>query len=237
MKIVSWNVNGLKSILKKGKLNDVLVYDAILLQETRTDEVPEMFSNFSFPAKRKGYSGVMTILKEQPKNVIKGLGIPEFDDEGRVITVDLGNFYLINAYFPRAGDGLSRLDFKLSFDNEFEKFIDSLRKEKPVIACGDFNAVTDLEKDSTSKNERVPGLSPPERAWINHILQKGYVDTFRLLYPDKIEYTWRSYRHKGTMMRLDYCIVSEELKNKVKDFQVLKIEGSDHYPILLDIEI
>ena len=240
MKIVSWNVNGLKSILKKGKLNEVLVYDAILLQETRTNEILEIFSNFvviSFPSKRKGYSGVMTVLKEQPKNVIKGIGIPEFDDEGRVITVDLGNFYLINAYFPRAGDNLSRLDFKLNFDNEFEKFMDTLRKEKPVIACGDFNAVTDLEKDSTSKNERVPGLSPPERAWVNHILQKGYIDTFRLLYPDKIEYTWRSYRHKGTMMRLDYCIVSEELKSKVKDFQVLKIEGSDHYPILLEIEI
>jgi len=242
MKIVSWNVNGLKSITKKGKLDEVLKYDAILLQETRTEEIPQDllskgFTVISFPAKRKGYSGVMTILKTQPKNVFKGIGITEFDDEGRVITVELDKFYLINAYFPRAGDGLSRLDFKLSFDNEFEKFMDALRKEKPVIACGDFNAVTDLKKDSTTWNERLPGLSPKEREWVNNILQKGYVDAFRLLYPDKIEYTWRSYRHEGTMMRLDYCIVSEELKSKVKDFQILKIEGSDHYPIRLEIEI
>jgi len=241
MKIVSWNVNGLKAINRKGGLDDILMYDAILLQEIRSNDLPldlllRGLTLIPFPAKKKGYSGVMTILKEKPKNVIKGLGITEFDDEGRTVTVELKNFYLINAYFPRAGDGLSRLDFKLSFDNEIEKFMDKLRKEKPVIICGDFNAVTD-RRDSSFWDETTPGLSPKEREWMNHILQKGYVDAYRLINPDKIEYTWRSYRFKNRAMRIDYCLVSEELKNNIKNCKVLKIQGSDHYPILLEIEV
>lgn len=241
MKIISWNVNGLRAINRKRGLDDVLIYDAILLQEIRSSDLPldlllKGLTLISFPAKKKGYSGVMTILKEKPKNVVKGLGIPEFDDEGRVITVDLDKFYLINAYFPRAGDDLSRLNFKLNFDNEIEKFMDKLRGEKPVVICGDFNAVTD-RRDSTFWDESTPGLTPKEREWMNHILQKGYIDAYRLINPNKIEYTWRSYRFKNMAMRIDYCLVSEELKNNIKDCKILKLEGSDHYPILLEIEV
>ncbi|BFH72415.1 exodeoxyribonuclease III [Sulfurisphaera javensis] len=241
MKIVSWNVNGLKAITKKGALESVLSYDAILLQEIRSSDLPldllmSGYNIVSFPAKKKGYSGVMTLVKEKPKSVVKGLNQKEFDEEGRTVTVELSNFYLINAYFPRAGDGLSRLDFKIAFDKKIEEFMDELRKTKPVIICGDFNAVVE-RRDSSFWDENEPGLSPKEREWMAHILSKGYVDAYRFKNPNKIEYSWRSYRFKWKAMRIDYCIVSEELKDKIKDCKILNIEGSDHYPILLEIDV
>lgn len=241
MKIVSWNVNGLKAINRKGGLEEILRYDAILLQEIRSSDIPldlilRGLNLIPFPAKKKGYSGVMTILKTKPKNVIKGLGVKEFDEEGRTVTVELDKFFLINAYFPRAGDDLSRLEFKISFDKTIEEFMENLRKEKPVIICGDFNAVVE-RRDSSFWDENEPGLSPKEREWMNHILQKGYVDAYKLINPNKVEFTWRSYRFKSKAMRIDYCLASEELKGDIKDCKILDIQGSDHYPILLDIEV
>ncbi|QIW24812.1 exodeoxyribonuclease III [Sulfolobus sp. S-194] len=241
MKIVSWNVNGLKAITRKGALEAVLNYDAILFQEIRSSDLPldllmSGFNIASFPAKKKGYSGVMTLTREKPKSVIKGLNVKEFDEEGRTVTVELEKFYLINAYFPRAGDGLSRLDFKIYFDSKIEEFMDQLRKTKPIIICGDFNAVVE-RRDSSFWDENEPGLSPKEREWMNHILKKGYIDAYRFINPTKIEYSWRSYRFKWKAMRIDYCLVSEELKDKIRDCKILNISGSDHYPILLEIEV
>ena len=242
MKIVTWNVNGLKAITRKGSLDEVLKYDVIMLQEIRTSDLPLdlLFSGLtieSFSAKKKGYSGVMTLTRYKPMNVIKGLNVEEFDEEGRVLTLEFEKLFLINSYFPRAGDELKRLDFKIKFDKTVEEFMMKLRERKPVIICGDFNAVRD-RKDSSFWDEREPALTPQEREWLNHVINDlGFIDAYKLVNPNKNEFTWRSYRFKWKAMRIDYCLVSSELKNEIKNCGVLKIEGSDHYPLLLELNI
>lgn len=238
MKIVSWNVNGLKAITRKGALEKIVKdYDVILLQEIRSNDLPldlllSGLNISAFPSKKKGYSGVMSISKQKPLSVIKGLGIEEFDSEGRVLTLEFQKFYIINAYFPRAGDGLVRLDFKIKFDNAIENYALRLRENKSVIICGDFNAVRS-KKDSSFWDETEPGLTPQEREWLNNFIKKGFVDCAEKT--SRMEYTWRSYKFKWKAMRIDYCLVSEELAPKIVDFQVLKIEGSDHLPIMVEL--
>ncbi|MEJ2777938.1 exodeoxyribonuclease III [Stygiolobus sp. RP850M] len=238
MKIVSWNVNGLKAITRKGALEKIVKdYDVILLQEIRSNDVPldlliSGLNILAFPSKKKGYSGVMSISKPKPLSVIKGLGIEEFDSEGRVLTLEFQKFYIINAYFPRAGDGLVRLDFKIKFDNAIENYALRLRENRSVIICGDFNAVRS-KKDSSFWDETEPGLTPQEREWLNNFIKKGFVDCAEKT--SRMEYTWRSYKFKWKAMRIDYCLVSEELAPKIVDFQVLKIEGSDHLPIMVEL--
>ncbi|AHC50648.1 exodeoxyribonuclease III [Sulfolobus acidocaldarius SUSAZ] len=240
MKILSWNVNGIKAILRKGALQRVINdYDITMLQEIRTNEIPLDIalsgSNlFPFPSKKKGYSGVLTISKIKPVSVIKGLGINEFDEEGRVITIELDDYFIINAYFPRAGDDLNRLDYKIKFDLEIEKFMLELRRRKPVILCGDLNVARD-KIDSTFWDEKEPGLTSEERGWINKILSTDFVDSYRFVNGNKIEYSWKSYLEKWKAMRIDYCIVSSEIKDRIKDSKIIKIEGSDHYPVYLEI--
>jgi exodeoxyribonuclease-3 len=242
VKIVTWNVNGLKAITRKGSLDEVLKYDVVMLQEIRTSDLPLdlLFSGLtieSFSAKKKGYSGVMTLTRYKPINVIKGLNVEEFDEEGRVLTLEFEKLILINSYFPRAGDELKRLDFKIKFDKTVEEFMMKLRERKPVIICGDFNAVRD-RKDSSFWDEREPALTPQEREWLNHVINDlGFIDAYNLVNPNKNEFTWRSYRFKWKAMRIDYCLVSSELKNEIKNCEVLKIEGSDHYPLLLELNI
>jgi len=238
LKIVSWNVNGLKAITRKGALEKIVKdYDVILLQEIRSNDVPldlliSGLNISAFPSKKKGYSGVMSISKPKPLSVIKGLGIEEFDSEGRVLTLEFQKFYIVNAYFPRAGDGLVRLDFKIKFDNAIENYALRLRENKSVIICGDFNAVRS-KKDSSFWDETEPGLTPQEREWLNSFIKKGFVDCAEKT--SRMEYTWRSYKFKWKAMRIDYCLVSEELAPKIVDFQVLKIEGSDHLPIMVEL--
>lgn len=238
MKIVSWNVNGLKAITRKGALEKIVKdYDVILLQEIRSNDVPldlliSGLNILAFPSKKKGYSGVMSISKPKPLSVIKGLGIEEFDSEGRVLTLEFQKFYIINAYFPRAGDGLVRLDFKIKFNNAIENYALRLRENKSVIICGDFNAVRS-KKDSSFWDETEPGLTPQEREWLNNFIKKGFVDCAEKT--SRMEYTWGSYQFKWKAMRIDYCLVSEELAPKIVDFQVLKIEGSDHLPIMVEL--
>jgi exodeoxyribonuclease-3 len=238
LKIVSWNVNGLKAITRKGALEKIVKdYDVILLQEIRSNDVPldlliSGLNILAFPSKKKGYSGVMSISKPKPLSVIKGLGIEEFDSEGRVLTLEFQKFYIINAYFPRAGDGLVRLDFKIKFNNAIENYALRLRENKSVIICGDFNAVRS-KKDSSFWDETEPGLTPQEREWLNNFIKKGFVDCAEKT--SRMEYTWRSYKFKWKAMRIDYCLVSEELAPKIVDFQVLKIEGSDHLPIMVEL--
>ncbi|WP_243675255.1 exodeoxyribonuclease III [Vulcanisaeta distributa] len=179
----------------------------------------------------------MTLTKIRPISVIKGLGIREFDAEGRVITVELNDLYIVNAYFPRAGDDLSRLSFKISFCTAIERFLIDLRSRKPVIACGgDFNIARD-RVDSSFWDEKHPGLTPEERAWLNQFLKEGFIDTFRELHPSAKVFTWRSYRERWRAMRIDYCIVSEELRGgKVAKAEVLSdVEGSDHVPVMIEI--
>ncbi|ADX81474.1 exodeoxyribonuclease III [Saccharolobus islandicus] len=246
MKIVSWNVNGIRAALKKNLIDFIEnnMFEVIMFQETKGDIVPLDFimmgyEVISFPAKRKGYSGVMTLTKLKPINVIKGLQIKEFDDEGRTVTLELKDFYVINAYFPRAGDNLERLDFKLKFNNEIENFVLKLRKAKPVILCGDFN-IAHQNIDGAFSDPTIPGLTPQERSWFSHFLSLGFIDTFRYLHPNVRKYSWWSYmgkaREKNLGLRLDYCIVSEELKDRIKMADILiDIQGSDHAPIILEL--
>ncbi|ACP34255.1 exodeoxyribonuclease III Xth [Sulfolobus islandicus Y.G.57.14] len=246
MKIVSWNVNGIRAALKKNLIDFIEnnMFEVIMFQETKGDIVPLDFimmgyEVISFPAKRKGYSGVMTLTKIKPINVIKGLQIKEFDDEGRTVTLELKDFYVINAYFPRAGDNLERLDFKLKFNNEIENFVLKLRKAKPVILCGDFN-IAHQNIDGAFSDPTIPGLTPQERSWFSHFLSLGFIDTFRYLHPNVRKYSWWSYmgkaREKNLGLRLDYCIVSEELKDRIKMADILiDIQGSDHAPIILEL--
>jgi len=246
VKIVSWNVNGIRAALKKNLIDFIEnnMFEVIMFQETKGDIVPLDFimmgyEVISFPAKRKGYSGVMTLTKIKPINVVKGLQIKEFDDEGRTVALELKDFYVINAYFPRAGDNLERLDFKLKFNNEIENFVLKLRKAKPVILCGDFN-IAHQNIDGAFSDPTIPGLTPQERSWFSHFLSLGFIDTFRYLHPNVRKYSWWSYmgkaRDKNLGLRLDYCIVSEELKDRIKMADILiDIQGSDHAPIILEL--
>jgi exodeoxyribonuclease-3 len=242
LEIVTWNVNGLRAINRKGSLDEVMKFDAVMLQEIRTEVVPlnVLMSGYaisSFPAKKKGYSGVMTLTREKPQKVVKGIGMKEADEEGRVITVDLGKLYLVNAYFPRAGENLERLQFKVEFDKAIESFLEKLASEKPTVICGDFNAVFD-KRDSTVWDESWPGLTPQERGWLNHMVsEKGWIDVFRKVNGDAIAYTWRSYLRKDLAMRIDHCLASNDLESRIVKAEVLKVEGSDHYPLYVKLEV
>ncbi len=230
--------------MKKGSLEKLLGtgnYDVVLLQEIRSSgDIPLTimslgYEAYSFPAERRGYAGVMTLIKMHPISIIKGLGVKEFDAEGRVITVEFNDLYIVNAYFPRAGDDLSRLSFKLSFCGAIEKFLNNLRSRKPVIICGDLNIARD-RIDSSFWDEKHPGLTLEERSWLNQFLKEGFIDAFRELHPNAKVYTWRSYRERWRAMRIDYCIVSEELRSRIKKAEILtELEGSDHVPVMIEV--
>lgn len=242
MKVLSWNVNGLRSISRKGVLSIVKDYDVVMLQEIRSqdltfDVLEAGFEVYAFPAARKGYSGVLTMSRSKPLKVIKGLGVYEFDVEGRVLTLEFDKAYLINAYFPRAGDDLSRLSFKLRFCEAFIGFVKGLMATKPVVACGDFNVARD-RLDSSFWDEKHPGLTREERECFSKILGEGLVDSFRLIHPNARVYSWRSFRERWRAMRIDYCLVSEGVKDRVSSAEILtNVQGSDHYPVALLIDL
>ncbi|BFI73115.1 exodeoxyribonuclease III [Nanoarchaeota archaeon] len=249
MKIISWNINGLKAMMKKGLVDIIkkLNADFYLFQEIKSKDIPITFQLlgykvYSFPAEKKGYSGVMTLAKYDPLNVYYGINNKKFDIEGRVLTLEYENFYLINVYFPNAGqDTLKRLDFKLEFDKEFENYILSLKK--PCIICGDFNvAHKDIDIYAPDKFRRYAGFTDEERQWFDHFLSLGFIDTFRYINGDIIKYSWFSprgnMREKNLGWRIDYCVVSKELKEKIKNADILyDIYGSDHLPVVLEIDI
>ncbi|MGB9674538.1 MAG: exodeoxyribonuclease III [Nanopusillaceae archaeon] len=246
MKIISWNINGLKAMIKKGLLDmmKILNADFYLFQEIKTKDIPLPFKMnyfvYSFPAKEKGYSGVMTLTKIKPLNVIYGIGESKFDDEGRVLTLEYDSFYLINVYFPNAGqDTLKRLDFKLEFDKKFEEFVLSLKK--PCIICGDFNvAHKEIDIYDPNRFRRYAGFTDEERQWFDHFLSLGFIDTFRYIKGNIIKYSWFPYfieaRKKNLGWRIDYCVVSKDIIDKVKDADILyDFYGSDHLPVVLEI--
>ncbi|BCU67731.1 exodeoxyribonuclease III [Sulfolobales archaeon HS-7] len=242
IRILSWNVNGFKSIARKGFDDVVTGYDIIMIQEARTNEVPLMleYNVYLFPAEKKGYSGVMTFSRFPPKRVIKGIG-EEFDREGRVLTLEFEKFFAVNAYFPRAGDNLSRLKYKMEFNYAIEKFLINLRREKEVIICGDFNAILE-DWDAAYINPTLPGQTPEERSWLRHILEQGFIDTFRVFHRERDRYTWWSYvtkaRERNEGWRIDYCLVSEGLRDDLKYANILeKVTGSDHAPIYLELDL
>jgi len=244
MKLLSWNVNSLRTAINKGLLNLIKTqeYDVLMFQEVKTNQVPLDFSSYKVflnPAKKKGYSGVMTLTKTEPLSVKFGMGIHEFDDEGRMITCEFSDFNVINVYFPNAGEGLKRLDFKLSFNKAFEQYVNSL--PKPSIICGDFNvAHEEIDIARPKDNVNHAGFTPQEREWFHHFLGMGFVDTYRMFVKEGGHYSWWSYRfharEKNIGWRIDYCVISEKLKDRVTSADILEnVMGSDHAPVTLDI--
>ncbi|MFH0868617.1 MAG: exodeoxyribonuclease III [archaeon] len=257
MKIISWNVAGLRACIKKGCLDFIRKEgaDVYCFQEVKSEDVPfiEGYEVHNFPAKKKGYSGVLVYIKtgkdafskfEKPHDKIsveKGIGIDEFDNEARVITVDFSDFYLINVYFPHSSRDLSRLNFKLRFNKTFADYCKNLEKKKPLIIAGDFNVAHDeIDLANPKQNMKNAGFTPGERFWFTDFLKSGLVDTFRIFTQGNGHYTWWSYRFnvraRNIGWRVDYFLVSEKLRSKVKNSRILKdVMGSDHCPIELEI--
>ncbi len=254
MKIVSWNVNGLRALYKKGAFNDIFEIDPdiICLQETKAhpEQLPEevrspfgYFAYFDHSKVKKGYSGVAIFSKIKPEKIEYGIGISKFDDEGRTLVAYYKDFILLNIYFPNGGGGQDRLDFKMEYYEEFLKFIDKLKKAgKNIIFCGDVNtAHNEIDLARPKDNEDHTGFLPIERKWIDKVISHGYIDTFRKFHPKKIQYSWWDMktfaRDRNVGWRLDYFFVSDSLENKIKKAEILdNIFGSDHCPVLLEIK-
>lgn len=248
MKIVSWNVNGLRAVLKKDFLESYkkLKPDIICLQETKLqkDQIPSEIldlTNYNYwhCAKKKGYSGTAVLSKIEPIKVSYGIGSSEHDEEGRCITLEYDNFYLVNAYVPNAQPELKRIDFRTSFEEKLLKHLNRLDKKKPIIYCGDLNvAHEEIDLKNPKANVGMPGFSNEEREMFSTLVKKNYNDVFRTMYNDKIEYTWWSYRanarENNVGWRIDYFIVSKRFMESIKDIKHHnEIMGSDHCPIEL----
>lgn len=253
MKLVSWNVNGLRSVHRNGYWDAFLALnpDVFCLQETKAEaeqlpsevrETPGFYSIFSHSKIKKGYSGVALYTKEKPVKDIFGMGIPEFDDEGRIVGAEFSDFFLINVYFPNGGQGPKRLDYKLRFYDAFLLWIEELRKIKPVIFCGDVNTAHEaIDLARPKENEQNTGFLPEERAWIDEVVRLGYIDTFRTKYPEKSgAYSYWDMktraRDRNVGWRIDYFFVSGELRTRVVSADIHSdIFGSDHCPISLTL--
>lgn len=254
MKIVSWNVNGLRSLAKDGYWESFLKGvkpDIFCLQETKAN--PEQLSEeflspagysafFSSCQIKKGYSGVALYSKVEPLKVIYGMGIKEFDQEGRLVGAEYEDFWLVNAYFPNGGQGPERLDYKMRFYDAFLKFIEKLRKEKPVIFCGDVNtAHEEIDLARPKENEENTGFLPEERAWIDEVVAAGYIDSYRHFHPHTNEaYTfWDMKTHsrdRNVGWRIDYFFISRNLRPRLKNaFIQPEVLGSDHCPVGIEL--
>ncbi|MCY0851478.1 MAG: exodeoxyribonuclease III [Thermoplasma acidophilum] len=247
-KFLSWNVNGLRAAVKNGAVSVFKEgdYFGIALQETKADStsVPEEMYHLGYylynnPAKKKGYSGTMSLVKEKPIDVSYGFE----NDEGRILNLEFDKFYFINVYFPNAQHGLTRLDMKLDFDEKFLEYSNELRKKKPLIICGDFNvAHEEIDIARPKDNENNAGFTKEERGWMTKFLDSGYVDTYRIFVKDGGHYSWWSYRFnaraKNIGWRIDYFVVSDDIKDKVKKAEILEtVTGSDHAPVTLEVDL
>jgi exodeoxyribonuclease-3 len=248
MKLITWNVNGLRACMNKGFADFMQQADADIfcIQETKMQREQ---STFEFPgyheywnsAVKKGYSGTAIFTKEEPENVTYGLGIEEHDQEGRVITAEYPGFILVNVYTPNSQRGLVRLDYREKWEDAFQDYVSKLAEKKPVIVCGDLNvAAQPIDLKNPDSNHKNAGFSDQERAKFQQFLQHGFVDSFRSLYPDKEgAYTWWSYmfkaRERNAGWRIDYFLVSENGKNHIQDVVIHnEVFGSDHCPVELD---
>lgn len=249
MRFISWNVNGLRAVVKKG-FEDIfwsLDADFVCLQETKLQEgqinldLPGYESYWCY-AEKKGYSGTAIFTRRTPLSVSYNLGIPEHDSEGRVITLEYEDFYLVCVYTPNSQDGLRRLDYRMSWEDDFRDYLCELDKLKPVIVCGDMNvAHEEIDLKNPATNHLNPGFSDEEREKFTELLDAGFIDTFRSLYPDRTDaYSWWSYRaaarQRNVGWRIDYFVVSERLRGNIKDAYILpEVMGSDHCPVGLDM--
>ncbi len=250
MKFISWNVNGFRACLAKGFADFFSEIDAdfVCLQETKMQlgqaefETPNHFQ-YWYSAEKKGYSGTAIFAKKEPLSVSYGIGIPEHDTEGRAITLEYEDFYLLCVYTPNAQKELARLSYRMAWEDALRAYIQSLDEKKPVIYCGDLNvAHEEIDLKNPKTNHKSAGFSDEERAKFTELLSAGFTDTFRALYPDKVEYSWWSYmmkaREKNVGWRIDYFVVSNRIFEKVKDSFILgSVMGSDHCPVGIEIEI
>ena len=251
MKLISWNVNGLRACLKKDFLTAFASLDADIfcLQETKLQhhagdlelDLPG-YHQFWNSAEKKGYSGTAVFTKTEPLSVTYGLGIEEHDHEGRVITAEYPDFYLVCCYTPNSQDGLKRLDYRMTWEDDFRAYLRKLDETKPVILCGDLNvAHEEIDLKNPKTNHRNAGFTDEERGKMTERLGAGFSDSYRTLYPEKVEYSWWSYRfkarEKNTGWRIDYFIVSSRLMERVEDAKIhTEIFGSDHCPVELDLK-
>lgn len=249
MKFISWNVNGFRACMGKGFASffDEQDADFFCVQETKmhegqTDFRPDGYYQYWNSAEKKGYSGTAVFTKHEPISVRYGIGIEEHGKEGRAITLEYEDFYLLCVYTPNAQRELARLDYRMSWEDALREYILSLDAKKPVIYCGDLNvAHNEIDLKNPKTNHFSAGFSDEERGKFTELLDSGFSDTFRTLYPDKVQYSWWSYmyhaREKNVGWRIDYFVVSNRLLDRVKDSYILtEITGSDHCPVGLEIE-
>ncbi len=250
MKLVSWNVNGIRSAVSKGlgaflekELPDVLAVQETKLHEAlKSEHLARLgYAQYINPAEKKGYSGTSIFTRAEPISVSNGIGDRRFDSEGRVQIAEFRKFFLLNCYFPNAQRDLARLDYKLEFDSMFLDFAKGLDRKKPLVICGDFNvAHQEIDIARPRENRGNAGFTDEERAWMSKLLSEGFADSFRKLHPDTVKYSWWSYianaRRRNIGWRIDYFVVSDRLMPKVLGSDILtEVRGSDHAPIVLTI--
>lgn len=255
MKLISWNVNGLRAVINKGFVDffNKIDADIFCIQETKmqedqiNEEIKNIFKGYNEywnSAEKKGYSGTAIFSKQKPINVTYGIGIEEHDKEGRVITLEFEKFYMVNCYTPNSKRELERLDYRMVWEDEFRKYLLKLNENKPVILCGDLNvAHEEIDLKNPKTNRKNAGFTDEERNKMTELLNAGFTDTFRFLYPTKPDcYSWWSYmfkaREKNAGWRIDYFIVSKSIEDKIKESYIYsEVLGSDHCPVGLEIEL
>ena len=247
MKLISWNVNGIRACVKKGFLDyfneqdaDIFCIQETKLQEGQIDLNLEGYYQYWNYAKKKGYSGTAIFSKKKPLSVSYGLNIEEHDQEGRIITLEFENFYMITVYTPNSQTELARLDYRMKWEDDFKAYLKDLNIRKPVILCGDLNvAHKEIDLKNPKNNINNPGFTVFEREKLTNLLDEGFIDSFRYLYPDKeFIYSWWSYRFNARKnnagWRIDYFLTSDKLQDKIEDALIdTEILGSDHCPVIL----
>ena len=250
MKLISWNVNGIRACVQKGFLDffqevdaDIFCIQESKMQEGQLELKLEGYHQYWNYAEKKGYSGTAIFTKQEPISVQYGIGIEEHDQEGRVITLEFEDFYMVTVYTPNSQDGLKRLDYRMQWETDFLAYLKKLEEKKGVIFCGDLNvAHQEIDLKNPKTNRKNAGFTDEERAKFGEVLKAGFIDTFRYFYPDvKDVYSWWSYRFsaraKNAGWRIDYFCVSECLKDRLEDAKILTdVLGSDHCPVQLDLK-
>ena len=248
MKLISWNVNGLRACVGKGFLDyfraadaDVFCVQETKLQQGQIDLPTEGYYQYWYYADKKGYSGTAVFTKKEPLSVQYGMGIDEHDHEGRVITLEFPDFYLATVYTPNSQEGLARLDYRMKWEEDFLAWLKGLEEKKPVAVCGDLNvAHCEIDLKNPKTNRKHAGFTDEEREKFSVLLENGFLDTYRYLYPDKVEYSWWSYRfrarEKNAGWRIDYFLISQGLRERLQDAKIhTDVMGSDHCPVELDL--
>ncbi|MFW5865261.1 MAG: exodeoxyribonuclease III [Candidatus Izemoplasmataceae bacterium] len=250
MYCISWNVNGLRAVVKKGFMEfltkenpDILALQEIKMKPEQADFTFKDYHVYYHSAERLGYSGTLVLTKQKPLKVSYGIDDTTYLDEGRIITCEFDQYYFVTAYVPNTQRELTRLDYRMQFEDDFRSYLKKLDQKKPVIYCGDLNVAHEaIDLKNPLKNERNAGFTIEERNAFSALLKEGFIDTFRTLYPNTIKYSWWSYmfnsRKKNIGWRIDYFLVSKRLKSKVKDSLIYdEVLGSDHCPIALKIDV